>query len=519
MKISRFIVGLSFFSGVFLIVKSFFHVHRLDYLKEVILSEGFSNNIQLSRVLGVLFILIAWNLYQRKRFAWYILLIIEIISLGQHVFLKDLVASIWFVFLIIVTLLAYNTYSLKNNIDSLYQNIWISFCYIILFWVYAFLGFFLFERHFSDQLNFQIIFLDYVHSITGWGQDLIIPVDRLGRSFENSIPLFSYFVYGFAFLNLSRPFLIKKEVFNESFYQKIYDSTDSLSPFSLLPDKQYIIKKGILYSFCLTDNVAVCLPPVGGKNTKASLKAFAKEFEENGYNTIWYAIREQDKKKFESMAESELIGEEALITLSEFSLDGSKMKNIRNSYTKAQRLGLEVIYHKGRLEDNIFGEQKTIFKEWSKKHKYSFSMNFDPFSPHFRGEVLIVKWDKKAVGLFTFLSYGGGNCLVLDLMIMDKVAPNGFTEAVIVDAINHYKEQGVKEISLGMVASHYQLSFPYNGLVEYFYAGKSLRHFKNKFNPKWVPRYVFFANTISTWQAFYAVVKVHIRAIWNINIL
>lgn len=220
---------------------------------------------------------------------------------------------------------------------------------------------------------------------------------------------------------------------------------------------------------------------------------------------VFYQVRAENLPYYMDIGLTALkLGEEARVDLQRFDLQdkGKAMKELRYTLNRGQRDGLSLeIYEPGQAPlDSL----KAISDAWMKGKQVrekGFSLGrFDPhYLEHFR--IAVIRFEDQPVAFANLLETSSRELASLDLMRVHPDAPKQTMEFLIINLLLHYKASGHKRFSLGMV--------PLSGLQlrrgapltqrlgsiifqrsEQFYNFKGLRHFKDKFQPEWEPRYM-----------------------------
>ncbi len=199
------------------------------------------------------------------------------------------------------------------------------------------------------------------------------------------------------------------------------------------------------------------------------------------------------------------LGEEGLIDLASFGMEGSRRSGLRQTLRRTERAGGTFDVLAPDAVGPMLGRLEEISDAWlaaKKVREKGFSLGF--FSPEYirRFPVAVLRVEGRPVA-FTNLLMGseGGECAP-DLMRYDPDAsPDSAMEYLFIQCILWAKEQGLSRFSLGMA--------PLSGLAEGplapswsrigatlfrrgepFYNFQGLRAYKNKFDPVWEPRYL-----------------------------
>lgn len=202
------------------------------------------------------------------------------------------------------------------------------------------------------------------------------------------------------------------------------------------------------------------------------------------------------------------------------------MADVRHSVNHIEKQG--VVYIWRAMDDlpyKILIDFNRLYNDWvsgKKGLRLTFSLNFFPLPPEPKAYILSVySANKKLWAAYTFFPYKSGKAMALDIMARSDDAPNGITEAAIVEAIRHFKGLGMGEVSLGtaplasvedekgnILEKGREFIFnKFNALYNY----KSLFSFKNEFAPEWQHRYLAYEKNSDISKIVPALIGVHLR--------
>ena len=198
------------------------------------------------------------------------------------------------------------------------------------------------------------------------------------------------------------------------------------------------------------------------------------------------------------------IGEEARIPLENFSLEGSARKALRYSFHKLEKEGcrFEII-----PVENIpmyMAGFKEISDEWLKSkntHEKGFSLGF--FDEHYlrRFPAGIIRLNEKIIAFTNIWTSSGKEELSIDLMRHTSDAPGGVMEYLFINLMLWGRQEGYSRFNFGLVPLSGMESHEFAPLWnrfgvfiyrygEHFYNFQGLRYYKDKFDPKWEPKYL-----------------------------
>jgi len=199
------------------------------------------------------------------------------------------------------------------------------------------------------------------------------------------------------------------------------------------------------------------------------------------------------------------LGEEARVPLDTFSMDGSGRKELRRTVRKLEEQGCTFALTGTEGVSLILPELKSISDTWlaaKNTREKRFSLGF--FSPEYlqKTPVGIVRNKDGKILAFTNLWLGANKEeLSLDLMRYLEEAPHGIMEYLFIQLILWGKMEGYHWFNLGMAPlsglEDHDLAPFWNRLGafvfrhgEHFYNFQGLRHYKEKFDPEWKPKYL-----------------------------
>ncbi len=201
------------------------------------------------------------------------------------------------------------------------------------------------------------------------------------------------------------------------------------------------------------------------------------------------------------------IGDEAIVELAGFSLEGRAIRKLRQAVARVGKAGYSVALRSmGELSDPELRELEQVSDRWrGDEPERGFSMAIDGLrGDHLDESLVVVARDAEGEvrGFLHFAPCYGRAAVSLGLMRRDRDTVNGLTEYLVVKAIEMLRERGVEEMSLNFAAFARWLRDP-NGLVERtlgrvvtlanpYFQIESLYRFNAKFSPRWQPRYLLY---------------------------
>jgi len=198
------------------------------------------------------------------------------------------------------------------------------------------------------------------------------------------------------------------------------------------------------------------------------------------------------------------LGEEAIISLETFTLEGKTNAPLRQARNKGLREGSAFSIVPALEINALLPEMKAVSDNWlTKKNVREKGFSIGSFDPEYlvRFDTAVVRREGKVIAFANLWPAGDRSCLSIDLMRHHESAPNGIMDYLFVELMLWGQENGYKEFSLGMAPlsglEHHPLATLWNrvgNLVfrfgDEFYNFEGLRKYKQKFHPDWQPRYL-----------------------------
>ncbi|MCB9696946.1 MAG: bifunctional lysylphosphatidylglycerol flippase/synthetase MprF [Alphaproteobacteria bacterium] len=196
-------------------------------------------------------------------------------------------------------------------------------------------------------------------------------------------------------------------------------------------------------------------------------------------------------------------GEEAVIALEAFTLEGSENKNHRNLLRRYERDGIGMTVLPAPEVPAVMAELRAVSDRWladKSTSEKAFSLGFFDEDYLAAGPVAVVRDRDGRLLAFANLLVAGPE-LSIDLMRFDPDAPNGAMDFLFLSLLAWGRDHGQQRFVLGMTPL---AGLPDNDLAplwarlgtfvfrngEAFYNFQGLRAYKEKFRPRWEPRYL-----------------------------
>ncbi len=216
------------------------------------------------------------------------------------------------------------------------------------------------------------------------------------------------------------------------------------------------------------------------------------------------------------------VGDEAVVDVSRFSLEGRPIRKVRQSVTRLTKAGYAAEVHELRALDPTTMDRVEEVVEIGRQGapERGFSMAMDSLQGEHDHETLVVlaRDETGAIrGVLHFVPCYGRPAVSLSFMRRDPSTPNGLTEFLVVKAIELLRDRGVEELSLNFAAFAKWMHSPEKLLERWlgklialgnpFFQIESLYRFNAKFFPRWEPRFLVYEGT-------FGLPRASIAALW-----
>ncbi len=237
--------------------------------------------------------------------------------------------------------------------------------------------------------------------------------------------------------------------------------TGSLDYFALRDDKQWYFHRDSVVAYAVLGGVCLVSPdPIGPFSERAHVwDSFRRFVDRNGWGLGVMGAGEQWLPTYQASGMRFVyIGDEAVVDLRQFSLEGGKMKGLRQAVNRVARYGYTV-----RFLDpaNLAHEDATRVAELMGKnrrgeHERGFSMTLGRiFDKRDSGLLLtlVADPDGAPVAMCQFVPSPAIEGFSLDLMRRDPGEhPNGLLDFALCSTITHLRDAGSNGLSLNFAA-------------------------------------------------------------------
>ena len=289
--------------------------------------------------------------------------------------------------------------------------------------------------------------------------------------------------------------------------------TGTLDYFALRDDKQWFFHRDSLVAYAVFGGVCLVSPdPIGPFSERAHVwDSFRRYVDRNGWGLGVMGAGEEWLPTYQASGMRFLyIGDEAVVDPRAFSLQGGKMKGLRQAVNRVARYGYTVRFlDPARLEPEDAARMAELMaKSRRGEQERGFSMMLGRlFDRRDTGLLLTLVEgpDGAPVAMCQFVPSPAIGGFSLDLMRRDPGDhPNGLLDFALCSTIDHLKGMGMKGLSLNFAALRSVLEGDTGDGVTQRVERWALRRlsgvlqietlwrFNAKYEPRWLPRYIAF---------------------------
>jgi len=470
---------------------------------------------------GFALLTLAVSLWRRKRMAWYLTLLALGASLISHL-LKGLDYEEGLLALAAGTVLLSERrhFQARSDPPSVRRGLWAAASALTFALAYGTAGFYLLDRHFRSHFGLGAAVRQTLVMFTEYSDPGLQPVTGFGRYFADSIYIVGAATAGYALVMLLRPVLLRAGASpaDRSRAQRIVEQfgRSSLARFTLFPDKAYYFSPGgSVVAFAVKGRVALALgDPIGPAHDAAeAIRAFRDRCERDDWTPAFYQTLPDYLPAYRDAGFHALhIGDEGIVALTTFTLEGKEGKTLRGAVNRLVRAGYETILHEPPLTDTLLEELRQVSDDWlAMMHgaEKGFSLGwFD--DEYIRGSAVMAVHAShgRIVAFANIVPEYQVDEATIDLMRRRRDAPPGTMDFLFVRLLQWAASRGYATFNLGLSplagvglrggapAVERALHYLYEHLNQ-FYNFKGLHAFKEKFRPLWSPRYLVYADVAS----------------------
>lgn len=490
---------------------------RVAWLKPIFPFEVRAGAHLFAAVSGFLLLTLATNLLRRKRVAWLLTVILLVLSILSHLIKGlDYEESLLAGALLTQLLLMRRVFTAQSDRPAIAQGLRILVGAVLFTLAYGTIGFFLLDEHYAINFNLVAALGQTLDMFFTEDAAALQPTTRFGQFFANSIYIIGAVTVGYALLMLLRPVLLRSGASAEERQRakaivERYGHS-SLARFTLFDDKVYYFSASqqSLIAYVPKGRGAIALgDPIGPATERQEvISGFQAFCARNDWYPAFYQTLPDDLDLYESLGFQVLqIGEEAIVDLKSFTLEGKSGKNLRTAINKFTKLGHQIEFYQPPIAASLLQELRPVSDEWLQMMHGSekkFSLGWFDEAYLKTCEIAVVRTPQGTVSAFANVvpEYQSRDATI-DLMRRRQEIEHGTMDFLFICLFQHFKQQGYEGFNLGLSALsgvgkmkqsprlEKGLNYLYQHLNQ-FYNFQGLHAYKDKFRPRWEPRYLIY---------------------------
>jgi phosphatidylglycerol lysyltransferase len=492
---------------------------RLNLLKDYLLVDFVSFSNSFVFIAGLFLLVTAAFMLRGLRTAWWFAVALSIISIFGNIAKGIDYEEATIAFLIVGSLIATRKqYHVKTNPKLGTVGLQTSVLSIAAVMLYGVIGFyFLDKRHFHIDFN---IFQSFRYTLQNFfliGSNDLVPHDAFARDFIYMIKISGFASISFLIYSLVRPYVFKitptiEEISRAKSLTQQYGNS-ALDFFKTYSDKFIFAPSEInaYISYRVNRNFAVVLENPVAENSeemKKCMLSFSKYCYENGLKEIYYRVSKESLPVYNEMSKKSLfLGQEGVIDLDFFSLEGGEKKSIRNALNKIKEQGYTTHVNTPPLRDGLIQKLKAVSDEWLKlteREEIIFSQGMFVEKEIKEQTVISVEnSEEKIIAFLNIIPDYVKNEGTYDLLRKTADAPNGIMDYILVELFKYFKANGIQYVNLGFAPmsglddphtfTEKSMKFAYEKIRSFSHY-KGQRDYKDKFNPRWNDKFLIYSN-------------------------
>ncbi len=501
-------------------------VERLKLLDNFLLPEVIYSSNMLVLVAGLFLLVTAVFMLKGLKTAWWFALVFTVVSLIGHItkgidFEEASVALL----VLLILIATRKEYYIKSNPHLRNIGVRTALLTMAAVLVYGILGFFfLHKKHFDIDFSLLQSVKYTLQNFFLVGSDDLVPKSHFARDFIYSIKGSGLFSMIFLIYALIRPYVISDETLDEEL-EKANDfmkqnGKSVLDYFKTYFDKMlfWSSNEKAFLAYRVTGNYAVVLEdPVAdtSENMKKCISEFSRFCFENGLKDLYYRVPEESLPIYKELKKKSLfLGQEGIVDVNTFTLEGRDVKSIRNAVRKVSESGYKAKIHEPPLLDGTLQKLKAVSDEWLKtteRDEIIFSQGmFDEKELKQQTALTVENSEEKVIAFANIIPDFTEKEGTYDLVRKTMDAPNGIMDFIQIELFNYFKHKDIQYVNIGfapMSGMTDATTFPEKSMkfayekIRSFSHFKGQRSYKEKFKPDWKNKYLIYSHDYDLLQA------------------
>jgi phosphatidylglycerol lysyltransferase len=490
---------------------------RVEQLQEYIMLDVIHASNYFVLIAGFFLLVTAAFMLKGLRTTWWLAMVLSIISLIGHLTKAiDFEEASVALLMILILMFTRKEYYVRSRPRLRYVGLQTAFFSILATLVYGTIGFSLLDKkHFNVGFNFIQSIQNTLSCYFLVGNSTLLPQDAFARDFLYSINIGGFLSMAFLLYTMVKPFVYRGNASDE---ERIAASSllsrygkSSLDYFKVAADKMIFYEPGInaFISYRIAGNYAVVLEnPVAGDETgmRDCISLFDTYCYENSLKSIYYRVSEESLPVYKELKKKSMfIGQEAVLNLEEFSLEGGSRKSLRNAINKVKERGYKSTLHLPPIKDGVLQKLKSVSDEWlsqTGRNEIVFSQGMFVWDELKQQTIITVENnEEKVVAFLNVIPDYVPSEATYDLMRKTTDAPNGIMDFILIEFFEYVRSKQYKYVNLGFAPmsglndthtfGEKSMKFAYEKIRSFSHY-KGLREYKEKYDPAWYNKYIIY---------------------------
>ena len=490
---------------------------RVVILKDFLPAEAIHVSNYLVLTAGFLLLVTAAFLLKGLKTAWWIAIGLSAVSLVGHITKAiDFEEASIALLAIVILIGTRKEYYIKTNPKTRNVGLQTSLLTAVATLIYGIVGFyFLDKKHFNIDFSLWQSMRFTLENYFLIGSDELIPASKFASKFLLSINISGFFSIAFLIYTLVRSYVPRKNVTEEELtlakdLLKLHGNS-ALDYFKTSGDKMIFFaeSKKSFISYRISGNFAVVLENPVAEN-REEMKSCIEEFDlycyQSGLKSIYYRVPEESLGIYHQLRKKDLfLGQEGVVDLSVFKLEGGARKPMRNAINKVIDRGFKATIHEAPVKDGILQKIKSVSDEWlvdMQRSEIIFSQGMFDWDELKQQTIITVENpEEKIIAFLNIIPDFAVGEATYDLIRKTKDSPNGVMDFILVELFKYLKSKEYTHVNLGfapMSGLDDARTFPEKSLkfayekIRSFAHYKGLREYKEKFDPEWHNKYLIY---------------------------
>lgn len=474
----------------------------------------------ISFLVGLIMVMLAYNLYKRIRYAWYLeiialvtSIIISIVHFSNYKIPTLIIESLILVYLMFNA----REFPRKAPEGTLKKSfVYVFFAFVVLLFNTS-LGLFLLRSHIHNVKTILDAVSQSIRLFFFMDTSLFDFKSHIGEIYMKSALMIYWSSIFMSFIIIMKP-LIYKPIMHQHLKNKAIPivekfGTNPMSYLALEDDKLYFFGEKVTGVCAYTisgDVMVICGDMICRTEDQEMMLSELIQFSKvNFYHILFLNITDHFLECYQRHGFGiTKYGEDAVFELESYNLKGGSVAKVRAAINHARKAGIVIKEYKPNelrlpeIEKQILEISKAWIRQKSMPEmKFMLgSNNLD--MPLSRRYFYAVNMENEILGYVVFNPYMDGKSMIAEVTRRRPNAPQGVLETIIYDAFMTMKDEGVDQGNMGL-SPLYNISsvdklkwnevlfkYVYDHLDQ-IYGFKALHHAKEKYAPtSWEERYI-----------------------------